>query len=138
VDQLTAELNAFAIVTSFAGRVTKVHRSKGETVALGDPIVEVVALNRVRIEGYVGISDGLRVQPGASVSVKLDLPDAELAEENVELPGKLVFVDVGVEPVSGQIRVWAEVENSNDILRAGLPAKMRIVGTKRKLESGSR
>lgn len=131
VDQLTAELNSYAVVSSFAGRVTRVHRSKGETVALGDPILEIVAIDRVRIEGYVGIQDGLRVRAGSPVVVRLDLPDVELAEEKVELTGKLVFVDVGVEPVSGQIRVWAEVENPNEILRAGLPAKMTILDSRR-------
>ena len=39
----------------------------------------------------------------------LHLPDVDLPEERLEFPGKLLFVDVGVEPVTGQIRVWAEV-----------------------------
>ena len=128
VDHLTAELNSYAVVAPFAGRVTKVHRAKGEAVALGDPIVDVVNLNRVRVEGFVGVQDGLRVKPGSSVVVRLDLPDVDLAEERLELNGKLVFVDVGVEPVTGQIRVWAEVPNPEGILRAGLPTRMTILG----------
>jgi multidrug resistance efflux pump len=115
VEQLTAELNSYAVVAPFTGRVTKVHRAKGEAVTLGDPIVDVVNLNRVRVEGFVGVQDGLRVKPGASVVVRLDLPDVDLA-------------DVGVEPVTGQIRVWAEVPNPEGILRAGLPARMTILG----------
>lgn len=128
VEQLTAELNSYAVVAPFSGTVTKIHRAKGEAVVLGDPIVDVVNLNRVRVEGFVGIKDGLRVKPGMSVMVRLDLPDVELAEERLELSGKLVFVDVGVEPVTGQIRVWAEVPNSEGILRAGLPTRMTIIG----------
>ena len=128
VEQLTAELNSYAVVAPFTGRVTKVHRAKGEAVTLGDPIVDVVNLNRVRVEGFVGVQDGLRVKPGASVVIRLDLPDVDLAEERLELNGKLVFVDVGVEPVTGQIRVWAEVPNPEGILRAGLPARMTILG----------
>lgn len=130
VDQLTAELNSYAVVAPFAGRVTKVHRAKGEAVALGDPIVDVVNLNRVRVEGFVGIQDGLRLKPGSSVVVRLDLPDVDLSEERLELNGRLVFVDVGVEPVSGQFRVWADVPNPEGILRAGLPARMTILGKK--------
>ena len=126
VDQLTAELNSYAVVATFAGTVTKVHRAKGEAVALGDPIVDVVNLNRVRVEGFVGIQDGLRVKPGSPVVVRLDLPDVDLPEERLELNGRLVFVDTGVEPVTGQIRVWAEVPNPEGILRAGLPARMTI------------
>lgn len=126
VDQLTAELNTYAVVTPFGGTVTKVHRSKGEAVALGDPIVEIVNLHRVRVEGFIGVQDGLRVKPGSTVVVRLDLPNVELEEEQHEFKGKLVFVDVGVEPVSSQIRVWAEVPNPDGLLRAGLPARMTI------------
>lgn len=128
VDQLTAELNSYAVVTTFAGMVTKVHRAKGEAVALGDPILDIVNLSRVRVEGFVGTQDGLQVRPGSPVVVRLDLPDVDLAEERLELSGKLIFVDVGVEPVTGQIRVWAEVPNQEAILRAGLPARMTIQG----------
>lgn len=126
VEQLAAELNSYAVVATFAGQVTKVHRVRGEAVALGDPIAEVVNLDRVRVEGFVSIQDGLRIRPGSPVVVRLDLPDVDLPEEHVTLHGKLVFVDVGVEPVTGQIRVWAEVPNSDGLLRAGLPARMMI------------
>ncbi len=127
VDQLTAELNTYAVVTTFGGIVTKVHRSKGEAVALGDPIVEVANLGRVRVEGFISVQDGLRVKPGSAVVVRLDLPNLELEEERREFKGKLVFVDVGVEPVSGQMRVWAEIPNPDGLLRAGLPARMTIL-----------
>ena len=124
--QIEAELKTYSVEAPFDGIVTRVHRSKGEAVSLGDPLVEVVNLNRVRVEGYVGIVDGLRIKQGAPVTVKLDLPDVDLLEERLEFPGKLVFVDVGVEPVTGQIRVWAEVLNPEGILRSGLPARMKI------------
>ena len=126
VEQLAAEVNSYAVVAPFAGRVTKVHRIKGEAVALGDPIAEIVNLDRVRVEGFVSVQDGLRIRSGSSVVVRLDLPDVDLPEEHLVMNGKLVFVDTGVEPVSGQIRVWAEVPNPEGILRAGLPARMVI------------
>jgi hypothetical protein len=37
-----------------------------------------------------------------------------------------VFVDVSAQPVTGQVRVWAEVVNRDNILRAGLNARMAI------------
>ena len=126
VKQIEADLKSYSVEAPFDGIVTRVHRSKGEAVSMGDPLVEVVNLNRVRVEGYVGIVDGLRIKQGTPVTVKLDLPDVDLPEERLEFPGKLVFVDVGVEPVTGQIRVWAEVLNPEGILRSGLPARMRI------------
>jgi multidrug efflux pump subunit AcrA (membrane-fusion protein) len=124
--QIEAELKSYSVEVPFDGIVTRVHRSKGEAVGMGDPLIEVVNLDRVRVEGYVGIVDGLRIKQGSPVTVKLELPDVDLPEERLEFPGKLVFVDVGVEPVSGQIRVWAEVPNPDGILRSGLPARMKI------------
>jgi RND family efflux transporter MFP subunit len=124
--QIEAELKSFSIEAPFDGIVTRVHRAKGEAVGLGDPLIEVVNMDRVRVEGYVSIVDGMRIKQGSPVTVKLDIPDVDLPEEGMEFPGKLVFVDVGVEPVSGQIRVWAEVPNPDGILRSGLPARMRI------------
>lgn len=124
--QIEAELKTYSVEAPFDGIVTRVFRSKGEAVSLGDPLVEVVNLDRVRVEGYVGIVDGLRIKQGSQVAVRLDLPDVDLPEERLEFAGKLVFVDVSVEPVTGQIRVWAEVPNPEGILRAGLPARMKI------------
>jgi hypothetical protein len=60
------------------------------------------------------------------VVVKLDLPDVDLPEEKLEFPGKLVFVDVGVEPVFRSNSRVAEVPNPKGILRSGLPARMKI------------
>jgi len=126
VKQLETEMKTYTVEAPFDGIVTRVHRSKGEAISMGDPLVELVNLDRVRVEGYVGIVDGLRIKEGTPVTVKLDLPDVDLPEERLEFPGKLVFVDVGVEPVTGQIRVWAEIPNPDGILRSGLPARMRI------------
>ena len=39
--------------------------------------------------------------------------------------GKVVFVDVKAVAAS-KVEVWAEVENPDNVLRAGLPAKMTI------------
>lgn len=124
--QIEAELKTYSVEAPFDGIVTRVYRAKGEAVSLGDPLIEVVNLDRVRVEGYVGIVDGLRIRQGSQVTVRLDLPDIDLPEEQLEFQGKLVFVDVGVEPVTGQIRVWAEVPNPDGILRSGLPARMKI------------
>ena len=124
--QSEAELKTYSVEAPFDGIVTRVHRSKGEAVSMGDPLIEVVNLTRVRVEGYVGVVDGMRIRPGTAVTVRLDLPDVELPEEQIDFQGKLVFVDVGVEPVTGQIRVWAEIPNPDGILRSGLPARMKI------------
>ena len=56
-------------------------------------------------------------------SVKLSV---ELDGKRVEFPGKVVFVSPEIDPVNGQVRVWAEIDNKDGRLRPGLPAKMVV------------
>lgn len=126
VEQLEAELKTYSVETPFPGTVTRVLRTRGEAVTLGEPILDVVNLDRVRVEGFVGVRDGLRLKRGLPVTVQLDLSDVDLPEDEKTMKGKLTSVDVGVEPVSGQIRISAEVPNPKGVLRSGLMTRMMI------------
>jgi hypothetical protein len=59
-----------------------------------------------------------------AVSVKL-----EGVERNQlgEVSGTLMFVDRRVNTADNKVRIWAEVRNPPDWLRAGLQAEMEIV-----------
>lgn len=125
-DEAQVQLDTFRIKAPFSGIVTRVHRSKGEAVRQGDPVLELVSARRVRIDGVIHIRDSLRVKAGDKVDVSLDIPDIELEIEAEKFSGEIRFVDVKAEPVNQTVPVWAEIENSRDILRAGLHAKMTI------------
>jgi RND family efflux transporter MFP subunit len=125
-DEANAELQAYQVKAPFDGIVTRVFKSKGEAVRQGDPIIELSSTKRVRVEGYVNVKDIWNVKRGNRVMVKLDVEDMELEVEKEVFYGKIVFVDVSAQPVTGQVRVWAEVENRDNILRAGLNARMAI------------
>lgn len=125
-DEANAELQAYQVKAPFDGIVTRVFKSKGEAVRQGDPIIELSSTKRVKVEGYVNVKDIWNVKRGNRVMVKLDVEDMELEVEKEVFYGKIVFVDVSAQPVTGQVRVWAEVENRDNILRAGLNARMAI------------
>jgi membrane fusion protein, multidrug efflux system len=125
-NEAQAQLETFVIKAPFDGVVTLVHRSKGEAVKQGDQVLELASTDRVRVEGHVDIRDIWNVKPGAEVQVRLDIPDSEHDVEKQTFTGRLVFIDVKTEPVSEGVRIWAEVPNPNNILRAGLRAKMTI------------
>lgn len=126
-DQAKAELDTYRVLAPFDGTVTKVYRHRGEAVRQGDPIVDVTSTRRVRVEGDVPLNQSWNLKPGQEVSVRLSAPGLpkDIAEQTFS--GKLVFVDVTSQPVSGKTRVWAVVQNHDNILRAGLSAKMRIL-----------
>jgi macrolide-specific efflux system membrane fusion protein len=130
-DESREMLKTYRVETPFDGVVTKVFKQKGEAVREGDPVLEIVSTNRVKVEGYVHIKDIWNVKQGAYVKVQLDVPEADLEVEKMSFEGRIVFVDVKVNPVTYEARVWAEVINNDNVLRDGLQAKMTIYPNKR-------
>lgn len=125
-DEAKGVLKTYWIDAPFDGVVTKVFKASGEAVREGDPILELSNTSRVRVEGKVNIKDVWNVAPGRPVQVQLDIPEVDLPVEQMTFNGRIVFVDVKVEPVTKEVRVWAEVANRDNVLRAGLTAKMTI------------
>ncbi len=124
-----AELATFSVRAEFAGVVTRVFKKKSEAVRQGDPIVELIDTNRVRIEGRIGLADLRFARQGGKVRVRLSVPDLDLPEEKEEFDGKITFVDLTSDPVTHETRVFAEVHNRDNILRAGLMAEMILEPT---------
>jgi len=126
VDEAQAELNTYQIKAPFDGIVIRVLASKGEALRQGDPILEMVNTDRVKVEGYIEAKDRRLIKAGARVIVSLN--DAELVPSGTAgaLQGRIEFVDVSVQPVTGKVRVWAEVANKENILLAGKTATMKI------------
>lgn len=117
-----AELEASSIRAPWAGLVVRTFKSRGEAVQLGDPVLELVNPDRLRVEGYLPVVQRGLARPGATVQVRQQLAD----DTTVTLDGRLAFVDVSVEPVTQSIRFWAEVPNPRGELLAGLSAELRF------------
>jgi multidrug efflux pump subunit AcrA (membrane-fusion protein) len=120
------ELAQFAIAAPFSGVVTHVFKHKGEAVRPGDPVLELTSTERLRVEGWLELADSFSVAAGARVKVRLNIPDVDLPVEGRSFEGRVSFVDVVVEPVSQRVKVWADVVNQDQVLRAGLMADMTI------------
>lgn len=120
------ELEQYVIAAPIGGVITHVYKFKGEAVRAGDPVLELTSTDRVRVEGWLELASGLHVTAGDRVRVQLNIPDVDLPIEQRVFEGKVSFVDVVVEPVSQRIKVWADVVNQDNLLRAGLQADMTI------------
>jgi multidrug efflux pump subunit AcrA (membrane-fusion protein) len=107
------------ITSPLDGEVVEVSRHVGEWVQPGDPVVHIVRMDRLRIEGLVNSQDRIgrdgRVVArghdrtevvGRPVSLTVDLA----AGRRASFRGKVVFVNP-MDEAGGQYRVWAEVEN---------------------------
>lgn len=124
-NEAVAQLRTYSVQAPVAGTVNKVLRHKGETVRQGDPVVELVNTRRVRVEGFLDVTERPRVTAGTVVHVQLGATAGKPVSP--AMPGRIVFVDSVVQPVTQQVRIWADVENTNETLLPGLKAVMTIV-----------
>lgn len=136
IAQLTVQeneeaLKTYKVLAPFSGIVSKVYQRKGEAVQQGTPILEVLSIDRVKIEGYVSITDRFHIKIGDTVEVKLDATDSagrplDIPFRNEILVGKIKTVDTTISEVIGSVKITAEIPNRGHILHPGLKAKMAI------------
>jgi multidrug efflux pump subunit AcrA (membrane-fusion protein) len=114
------------IEAPFDGIVVQVHRHAGEWVGPGDPVMRLVRMNRLRVEGFVNAADftpdDVSERP---VTVAVRLPRGRVEQ----FESTLSFVSPVVE-ASGEFRVWADIDNRKEsgqwVLRPGLTAEMTV------------
>jgi multidrug efflux pump subunit AcrA (membrane-fusion protein) len=142
-----AEVDALQLKAPFAGIVNRCYRSVGEVIKPGDPVVEIVNPDKLRIEGRIPWAMLPLVQVGQSVRVSPQLepssrkpgklksaPQAPLenhsAEGSAETPsvsGVIGFIDATSDPVTHETRFWVEVRSGSAWLRPGLRARVEPV-----------
>jgi multidrug efflux system membrane fusion protein len=132
-DEAKVQLQTYRIDAPFDGFVTRVYFSRGASIKQGDPVIELVSTKKVKVEGSISLLDALSVRPGTPVEVQIVLPGETAGKpaatelQKRKFSGKLVFVDVVTKKLESTVRVWAEVENVDNALRAGLKAVMTIL-----------
>jgi macrolide-specific efflux system membrane fusion protein len=118
-----AEISRRRIVAPFDGAIVQVYLRKGEWAEPGQKALRIVNTDRLKAEGFIRAEDATAVEAGNSVELVV-----ELSGKSQAFSGKIAFVSPEVDPITGQVRVWAEIENRNGRLRTGQAAKMRIGG----------
>ncbi|MEC7696690.1 MAG: HlyD family efflux transporter periplasmic adaptor subunit [Planctomycetota bacterium] len=119
------EIGRRNIEAPFDGVIVDIQAHKGEWVNPGDPLLRLVQMDRLSIDGFLNVKeDRGRVQNGMPVIAMV-----ETGAEKFETRGKVSFISPLVQ-AGGNFRVRVEVENTkkNDqwMLRPGLPATFRI------------
>lgn len=130
VKQREAELKTYEIKAPIDGVVINVLKHKGEAVRQGDPILEIVNPNLVRVEALVPLNDTLRIKTGDKADVILVASGLGLSEKQRTFQGRVTFKDVGLDFGTPKARVWVTVEKTRNLLRAGQQARLRIYPSK--------
>jgi RND family efflux transporter MFP subunit len=133
--QARAMLQSREFVSPHAGVVTAVLKRRGEPVAPNVPLFRVVDVDHLVVTGQVDVVDVWRIQVDQPVTIIPDIAGADLPVEREVFPGRIVFIDTHIDPMSQSCKVLAKCDNRHQLLRAGLEARMEIP-TKRK-ETGS-
>lgn len=122
LDMSKALLERRTIVCPISGVVSRIHRHSGEFVDAGTPILRVIQLNRLRAEGFIGVSvaDQSLLQRKVSISVSGagGIPQT--------LQGVVTFIEQEVDPLNQQVRVWVEFENPKVSVYPGMTGEMQI------------
>lgn len=126
-DEAREILGTCQIESPLDAAVVEVFKKPGEVVREGEPILRLGSGGRVRAEGHVSIAEAARLRRGLAVEAVLDDEEAtQRLAPPARLPGRLMLVDLKVEPVSRKVRVWAEIENARGLLRDGMMVSLNI------------
>ncbi len=116
-----AEVTRRRILAPFDGVIVQVYVRNGEWVKPGQQALRIVNVDRLKAEGFVPAAKANAALEGKPVQVSVDATgDAKPFE------GTIVFVSPEVDPITGQVRVWAEVDNRGGKLRPGQGATMLV------------
>ena len=116
-----AQVTRLKIVAPFDGVIVQVYVRRGEWVEPGQQALRIVNIDQLKAEGFVPAEMATAKLVG--VPVQLVVGEADKAESFV---GNIVFVSPEVDPITRQVRVWAEIDNRDGRLRPGLPAQMKV------------
>ena len=116
------QLSRRTITAPLKGMVVEVHRRRGEWVQPGETVARLVRMDRLRAEGFLAARHARLDLVGSKV--KLVVAGSEGREQ--EFAGEIVFVSPEIDPLNSQVRVWAEVENTDLKLRPGMQATILV------------
>jgi multidrug resistance efflux pump len=126
VDVASLNLDHHQIRSPIDGEVVQVYRKIGEWVSPGDPILRIIDLQTLRVEGFLKIDDYLRQDiKGQPVVVEIQLPRGrtETFESTITYVSPLV-------QASGDFRVVCEVKNRKSdgfwVMLPGMDAELTI------------
>lgn len=125
VESARLDLELHAVKAPFAGVVALVRGRAGEWVEPGAPVVRLVAVDRLRAEGFAPAEIAATTPVGSKVKFAVGADgDAFPAAGHIE--GTLRFISPEIDPITGQVRVWAEIDNSGGKLRPGQQGKLSL------------
>lgn len=119
-EQAYALYGRHRLKASIDGTVVDVKQHVGEWVASGTEVLRLINVRKLRAEGLVPASEGQQSLIGRSAVVSL------VANQRITARGRVTFVSPQANPINSLVRVFVQVDNRDELLRPGLPVRVRI------------
>lgn len=136
VDQAKIELKTYAIEAPIGGIVTDIKKQAGESVALGDTIMEITDYSRMQVTGMIPVRYRNYIQVGGSVDIQIAISDQDEGEKQLDIEkmvfkGSIYHVKQEVDRGLQEFQVFVEVQNQQDargilILQSGMNVNLTI------------
>lgn len=122
LDAAKAQCSRRQIVAPFDGTIVQVFVRLGEWVEPGQKALRIVNTKTLKAEGFLSATAADHKLLGAPVRLTL----SEAGDKPASFVGKVAFVSPEVDPITGQVRMWAEIDNAAGKLRPGQNVRMVI------------
>lgn len=122
LDAARLDLAQHRIHAPFAGVVVELYRQRGEWVKPGDPILRVLRLDRLRVEGFLPT----QLLSGDLVGAQAEIEIVGFEKQSIPLAGKVSFVSPEVDAVNNEVAIWAEFDNPDRLVWPGMQGVMKI------------
>jgi multidrug efflux pump subunit AcrA (membrane-fusion protein) len=117
-----ARLEQHTIHAPVNGIIVEIEGDVGEWMETGKPVVRIISTDPIRIECFVDGRQHGKELVGSEVEFRVtgSHPQDEAAK------GRVTFVSPELNPVTGQVKLWAEIQNANQKVRAGMRGSLSI------------
>ncbi|APZ94162.1 macrolide transporter subunit [Fuerstiella marisgermanici] len=110
------------IHSPLSGIVAERLKNEGEWVEAGEPVLRVIRMDRLLVEGYVNADLIEITSRGRAVRV-----EGTARGRTVSVEGRIIYVSPEIDSVNQEVQVKAEIENPDLVLRPGQPVKMVVL-----------
>ncbi len=123
-DTAAVRVDRRKLIAPLSGMAVELFKQEGEFASAGEPVCRIIRLDRMRVEAHVDASRyGAPQLQGKRVRLTVNVPPGK----PWQFFGHVTFVSPEVQPVTGQVRIWAEVENAPGLtLRPGVHGVLHI------------
>jgi multidrug efflux pump subunit AcrA (membrane-fusion protein) len=117
LEAATIEIDLRQVRSPFRGEIVEVMKNVGDWVTVGEPIMHIVGLDKVKVKGFVFVSGDYAASQEEVIGKDVKITVEAAGGKKRTVSGKIGFASPVIEGVgtSRQFRVWAEVDNKKSV-----------------------